>query len=673
MQPDLSKLSEKDLEALANGDMASISDSALAILAGEEPKLAAPKKMTAKEEVQAAFGFDKPKTTVQATGDLLRNLGLTARGAITGAASLPAMIADVPAGLINLAAGRQVYKPQAEALGDFLSSLGAPKAETPAERLMTESAAAIGGVAAPVGVAQKLLSTAIPTGMLPSAEKGVSQVVSSGAVRDFLATGRPMTGAQFVSNAPARVAYPTMVAENVPAQIAAATGGALAGGAARESDASPLVQLIASIGGATTPAGAMALGPAAGRAVKEIVRPGTQAGREAIAGGVLRQLSREPETAIKAMEGYQAPIGGYTPTAAQASRDVGLIAAETPIRALDVTGKFGAQASQANQARMAILDRLAKDKETLNSAVTKRDDVTAPLREAAFAKSTVSPETFQTAVNLTVNQTIDDILGSSAGARSTVENTMNWAKEQIKRGTTPERLYEVRKDLRDASQGRLDKDGAAYSLAKGQLEQVIRSIDDAIDSAAPGYKDYLNKYAQSSKGIEKLEAAQEFRGKVLSTTPDPSRIGDYMISQPSFTRAIRNAEKETELSKTQLAVLKKVAEDLDSGVLNRAVKTPGSDTFKNISTANIIGAFIGKQMFGEVPAAINKVAAPLNWLYNGTDDQIRELLVDAMLDPKLASRLMTKASVVSVEPLSKELQRKAIAAGYGASFGLTER
>lgn len=637
MPPDLSKLSDKDLEALANGDMASISDAALAILAGEEPKLAAPKKMTAKEEVQAAFGFDKPKPTVQATGDLLRNIGLTARGAITGAASLPAMIADVPAGLINIAAGRQVYKPQAEALGDFLSSLGAPKPTSASERLMTESAAAIGGVAAPAGIANRVTQAIAPQ----------------------LAT-RTQELARFFG-------------ENVPAQVAAATGGALAGGAARESDASPLMQLIASIGGATTPAGAMALGPAVGRAAKEIVRPGTQAGREAIAGGVLRQLSREPETAIKAMEGYQAPIGGYTPTAAQASRDVGLIAAETPIRALDVTGKFGAQASQANQARMAILDRLAKDKEALNSAVTKRDDVTSPLREAAFAKSTVSPETFQTAVNLTVNQTIDDILGSSAGARSTVENTMNWAKEQIKRGTTPERLYEVRKDLRDASQGRLDKDGAAYSLAKGQLEQVIRSIDDAIDSAAPGYKDYLKKYAQSSKGIEKLEAAQEFRGKVLSTTPDPSRIGDYMISQPSFTRAIRNAEKETDLSKTQLAVLKKVAEDLDSGVLNRAVKTPGSDTFKNISTANIIGAFIGKQMFGEVPAAINKVAAPLNWLYNGTDDQIRELLVDAMLDPKLASRLMTKASVVSVEPLSKELQRKAIAAGYGASFGLTER
>lgn len=637
MPPDLSKLSEKDLEALANGDMASLSTAALTILAGEEPKLAAPKKMTAREEVQAAFGFDKPKASVESSGNLLRDMGLTARGMLSGAASLPAMMADAPVSLINMAAGRQVYKPQAEALGDFLSSIGMPKAQNAQERLMTDAAAAVGGVAAPAGLASR-----------------VSQ-----AVAPQLAT-KTQELAKFFS-------------ENVPAQIAAATGGALAGGAARESDASPFMQMMASIAGAVTPSGASSIVPAAGRAVKEIVRPGTQAGREAIAGGVLRQLSREPESAIKAMEGYQAPIGGYTPTAAQASRDVGLIAAETPIRALDTTGKFGAQIGEANQARLAILDRMAKDKAAAEAAIAKRDEVTAPLRESAFAKSTVSPETFQSAVALNVNKTIDDILASDAGARGTVKKTMNWAKEQLAEGTTPQRMYEVRKDLRSAAQGLLDKEGSQYSLAKGQLEQVIRAVDDTIDAAAPGYKDYLNKYAKSSKGIERLEAAQEFKGKVLTTTPDPSRVGDYMISQPAFTRAIRAAEKDTNLSKTQLAVLKKVAEDLDAGVLQRAGKVPGSDTFKNLSTANVIGAFIGKQMFGEVPAAINKVAAPLNWLYNGTDDQIRELLVDAMLDPKLASRLMSKASVVTIEPLSKELQRKAIASGYGAAFGLTEK
>jgi hypothetical protein len=55
---------------------------------------------------------------------------------------------------------------------------------------------------------------------------------------------------------------------------------------------------------------------------------------------------------------------------------------------------------------------MAKDEAAVESAMVKRDEVTSPLREAAFAKSTVSPETFQSAVTLNVNKTIDDILAS---------------------------------------------------------------------------------------------------------------------------------------------------------------------------------------------------------------------------------------------------------------------
>jgi hypothetical protein len=550
--------------------------------------------------------------------DLLRQLGLTARAGITGIASLPLLAAEPIAAMTG-------QPNQAQTLQRLLTQLGLPEPRTGQERVVQDITSAGSAVAGPAAIAQRFA---------PSVQRFLS--------------------------------------ENLGTQAAAATGGALASGAAREGDAGPVMQMIGSLGGAVAGGGAAGLGPTAAKATKEIVRPFTQAGREAITGNVLRSLSTNVSNAIEAGANYVPAIPGYRPTTAQATRDIGLISAETPIRALDVTGKFGTQIGEANQARMAILDRLAKDKAAVDQAIQKRTEVTAPLREQAFAQSTVSPETFQSAVALNVNKTIDDILASDAGARGTVKKTMNWAKEQLAEGTTPQRLYEVRKDLRDAAQGLLDREGASYSLAKGQLEQVIKSVDDTIEAAAPGYQDYLKKFATSSRGIERLQAAQEFRGKVLSTTPDPSRVGDFLISQPSFTRAIRAAEKDTNLSKPQLNALARVAQDLDSGVLARSVKTPGSDTFKNISTANIIGGVIGKQMFGEVSPAMQKISAPLNWLYNGTDDAIRELLVDAMLDPKLASRLMTKASMVTVEPLSKELQRKAISLGYGASFGLTE-
>lgn len=628
---DLNKLSDKDLEALASGNLDAMSDAGLQLLSGvsetQAPKVSkSPYAGMTKQEIvdQAMTPPKMPTMGVGNAGDLLRQLGLTARAAITGASSLPLLLAEPVAAMTG-------QPNQAGQLQKLLTQLGLPEPRTGQERVVQDITSAGSAVAGPAAIAKR----------------------TAPAIQKFLT-------------------------ENIGTQAASATGGALASGAARESDASPMVQMIGSLGGAMAGGGSTALGPTAVKATKEVVRPFTQAGREAITGNVLRSLATDAEQAIESGAKYVPAIPGYRPTTAQATRDIGLISAETPIRALDASGKFGTQIAEANQARMAILNRLAKDKDAVDFAIKKRDEVSDPLREQAFAKSTVSPETFQSAVALNVNKTIDDILSSPAGKRGTVISVMEDARSDIARATTPNELYEIRKDLRAAAQGLLDKSGSkgpnsgAYKAAKNELEQVIQSVDETIEAAAPGYEDYLKKYATSSRGIERLEAAQEFRGKVLSTTPDPSRVNDYLIAQPKFTNAIRAAEKDTKLSSTQLAVLKKVSTDLDSGVLARSVKVPGSDTFKNISTANIIGGIIGKQMFGEVPPAMQKISAPLNWLYNGTDDAIRELLVDAMLDPKLASKLMTKASMVTVEPLSKELQRKAISLGYGATFGLTE-
>lgn len=619
---DFSKLTDKELEAISSGDLSSLSEKTLRMLAGETEKVTPADKEQMRKEL-----FTPPQNIGMVPGnlsDLPRQLGLTARAAITGATALPAMGADALTGLINAIAGKQVMQPSSQALQGLMTQAGVPQPQTPQERVVQDIGGAMAGVAGPGLLAGKM-----------------------GPMAKEFFMGSPQ------------------------AQAAAAIGGAAAGGTARESDLGPVGQTLAAITGSIAPGGVTAT-QALGRGAKEAVRPFTEAGREVITGNVLRSLARDPEAAIKAAESYQARVPGYQPTTSQATRDLGLISAETPIRSMASMGQFEAQASAANQARLKILDQMAKDKTALEGAIKKRDEVTAPLREQAFANP-VDETAFNTAVYENVLGKIDAISASDVGARKTVQKAMDFARQTVESGLgSPTRMYEARKDLRDAAQGLLDKEGAAYSLAKKQLEEVIRSVDNAIEAGAPGYKDYLQKYATSSRGIERLEAAQEFRGKVLSTTPDPSRVGDFLISQPAFTRAIRAAEKDTDLSKTQLAVLKRVAEDLDSGVLNRAGKVPGSDTFKNLSTANIIGGVIGKQMFGEVPAAVNKTVAPLNWLYNGTDDQIRELLVSAMLDPKLAADLMKKANVMTVEPLSQALKKKAIAAGYGASFGLTE-
>jgi hypothetical protein len=594
-----------------------------------------------------ATGVDKPTKKEEsivekisqgaalAAQQLPRQLGLTARAGITGAAGLPLMAGDALNQLINMIGGNLPMA--SKSMQTLLTSAGLPEPATKEEKISQDVASALAGVGAPAALAQRSLQAAQTTG----------------------------------AQAPALSRF---FAENVPLQASAAAGGALASAAGREyADVGAGGQLgLAMLGGMAAPSGIAGSAQVLGRAGKEVVRPFTTGGREAIVGKVLEQLANRPQGLAQRLEEFQAPIGGYTPTTAQASRDVGLISAETAIRGMDTTGQFAAQASQANKARMTILDRMAKDQDAVTQSILKRDEVTAPMREAAFAASTQTPEQIQSAITLVATKKIQDILGSDVGKRSTVQNAMKFAQDSINRADSVGSLYEVRKDLRAASQGLLDREGSAFSLAKTQLDDVIRSVDDVIDSSAPGYKEYLRKYSQASKGIERMGEAQNFRSKVLSTTPDPINVGDFMISQPSFARAIRATAKDTNLSEMQVRVLEKVGRDLDSGVLNRSGKVPGSDTFKNLSTANVIGGIIGKQMFGEVPPIVNKTIAPLNWLYNGTDDQIRELLVQSMLDPKLASRLLTKASTTTVEPLSRELQKKALSIGYGAAFGLSE-
>ena len=587
-----------------------------------------------------------------------RQLGLTARALPGAAANIAGLVGDPLNALINAITGSKLQTISG-ATENLMTKAGLPVPTSPSEKLVYDINRAAASAVLP-GAAIRAATPVAPVRVAPQTrvEPTLAQPVSAENIAE-----------------PIRRAF----SENLGLQATGAVGGTLASQLAAQSGAGPIGQAVSGLlGGVLAPAGVQTAAERVAVGGKELVRPFTEAGREVIAGNVLRQVAAEPETAMMRAATYQPTIPGYRPTTAQATRDVGLVSVEPTIKSMDVTGRFAQQQSMANQARINILDRMTKDKEAVASAVAKRDEVTTPLREEAFAKSTVTPEVFQSGVALTVNKTINDILASPAGKRGTVISVMEDTRDDIARATNPAELYEIRKDLRAAERGLLDKSDrggpskSAYDAARGELNRVIAAVDDAIDSAAPGYKNYLKKFAASSRGIERLEAMQDFGSRVKSTIPDPI-TGDYLLSQASFVKAIRSIEKDKNLgglSKAQLNTVKRISQDLDDGVLARATRPAGSDTFKNMSTANVIGGIVGKQIFGETSPLLSKVAAPLNWLYNGTDDAIREVLVDAMLDPKLAARLMQKATTATMEPISQELQRRAVNLGYGSIFGL---
>lgn len=158
--------------------------------------------------------------------ELGRQAGLTARAAINGVASLPALAADAVGGVAN--AGLDLvrgegngfrFPKQAEALNNALTQAGLPQPETAVERVAGDAASAIAGAGGTVALGRRLTDTA-----------------ASGVAR---AVGRTL-------------------AVDPGLQVASAATGAGAAGATRELGGGEGAQLAAGLAGALVPSAATA-------------------------------------------------------------------------------------------------------------------------------------------------------------------------------------------------------------------------------------------------------------------------------------------------------------------------------------------------------------------------------------------------------------------------------
>lgn len=612
---------------------------------------------------------DEPRPSVGDT--LLRQLGLTARaagpvaiGALGGGAvggppgaavgalgvGLGTMVGDPLVTLFNRATGSNVPTPS-QALESAMTRMGLPEPATARERVVQDIVRA--GTSA-AGAAR-----------------------GAGTVAQNIGAGAGMRGGQVMGpSAPiSQQVFETLA--RYPAQQVA--GAAMAGGAAgslRESGASPLAQVggamaagMVAPGGPKLPLTAQITERAAA-VPGSLIKPFTQEGREVIVGNVLRRLSTTPEATAARLAEAGPLVPGVRPTTAAVARDPGLAAAETAIRSLDQTGAFPSRLSANQQALLDAYRRLSGQPGSIPRAEAKRAEITAPMREEAFANVTVNPEVFQSGVTLTVNRAVENIRNSPAGVRQDVETAMNWATSRISKARNPMELYEIRKDLAAAMQGKYNQDVPSLRLAKGQLADVVRVVDDVIDASAPGFKAYMEKYSKMSQPIDQMRVLQDIERRV--TTGQPNLMtGEPVIAAGSLRRqlATRADEIGTELSPAAQRKLDNIIDEINRGMAATApgVKPPGSDTFRNMSMGNLIGRVFSESLADNT--TLRTMTRPLDFLYRLPDQQIQQLLVEAMLDPKLASVMMSKANVMKVEPLAKSLRQKAEQLGFGAAIG----
>lgn len=569
---------------------------------------------------------------------IARQLGLTARHAASGLMGLPNMVGDAANTLVNYGI-RGVNN---------LTGADVPLLSMPSD--VTQQALDAAGLPQPEGRTERTV------GMLSEALAGTVPFAKGGELLADGASG--MT--QYLGR---------VLADNPKYQAAAGLASAGAMSEAREAGADPLTQMgIGMMAGMVTPGGGAAASQAA-KSSKELVRPFTEAGRNVIVGNTLRRIANNPDEAVRNLITAERPVPGSKPTTAGASRDLGLAAAEGVIREM-APGQFADRMSDNNAARMQLFNQYARDEGTIASATAKRNAIGTQARNAAF-DAAAGPAPLSG-----VLKTVDRIEASNVGVRLPVQQAMKFVRDRFDSAIgdgadiSPERLYEVRKDIADAMRGKFDKDTSAMQLAKGQLAEVTAAIDDAIEAAAPGYKGYMERYARMSRPLDQMELMQWIRDRATGNVPD-GRYGLDFLSQPKLRQALKTKSQQIRetLTPGQQVALDKIVRDLDmtATATNPAVRGINSTTFRNMSMGNVIGAMFAESMADNT--TLRTITRPLDFLYKLPDEAVQELLVEAMLDPDLARKLMVRAKYAEVEPIAKALKKKAADLGLGSAAG----
>ena len=234
----------------------------------------------------------------------------------------------------------------------------------------------------------------------------------------------------------------------------------------------------------------------------------------------------------------------------------------------------------------------------------------------------------------------------------------------------PRDMYAVRQEMSDMLYGKLGNDDKAVAkLSRGQIGELQGIIDDEIEAVAPGFQEYLATYTAKSKPVNRMETTQDLQRRAQGTGVN-LQTGDLVLTAPKFRNAL-NARKK-DIARLPLSNKKRInaiMRDLDrsSAATAPGIKVPGSDSFKNMSMASAIGRIFGDgQADGSIPKSL---MSPFRALYSitGSDEKMTELLVQAMMDPELSARLMSRATEQNANTFISALKRRLPTVIYGTA------
>jgi hypothetical protein len=278
-----------------------------------------------------------------------------------------------------------------------------------------------------------------------------------------------------------------------------------------------------------------------------------------------------------------------------------------------------------------------------------------------------------------VGKVIGEIKKSDAYVKGAVVQAVKDAQTVIARaaGTNGSalsagRLWAAKQDIQSLRLGKYAGEQGNARLAASQLKQIEMALDDAIERAAPGYKDARDVYARMSRVRDSVDEAAKIRAKGTSTQLD-SQGEHELLALGNMRRALRASlsDPKTPLQPVHQRRIERVLEDMDRAAMPESgnVRSPGSPTARNLTLAHVLGKMLsGRTSENSTARALGRTLESI-YGFAKTDEQVQALLVKAMMEPDVAQQLLSEANVRNAQRLTNSLERIARQGAVGGTAG----
>lgn len=435
-----------------------------------------------------------------------------------------------------------------------------------------------------------------------------------------------------------------------------AAGGALTGGVSAavvnpgQGDAGALI-------GGGLPLALTGLGKAtnyAGRVGHSLVAPYTDKGRQKIAGKILNKFADGGPTAVNADE----IVPGSLPTLAEATGNAGLAGLQRTARDLD-PNRFVPREQANAAARSAAFDGIAGDKAAIELAISARDDAAKPLYGRAFTADAMRQDLAKSAqqarapfAGVGLSGAREDLatpglreLASRPQFRDAVNDARKLAANNGVRLDDPlqslEGLHYIKLALDDALNPQAKS--AMGRNASNAVMDMRDKLADELAGISPLYGAARNTFADMSKPINAMESLQGLRLTDAQGNITLAKVKNA-IEGLERKRAAPGVDAAKSITDEQLKTLRAIHDDLLRQANTGLGRSAGSNTYQNIATDNILGTMLPGKLGGAVTGRLGSVVGQVGRLaYSGPNEQIKNGLLEMMLDPKQAEQAMQLA------------------------------